>query len=98
MAYEGFRQGLTLTRLGFGDWASGFRIQDSRFRDGFGWRIEGVRSHEERRWLFEEPTEIRISPRILYYRKIIAEFALQERCPPRQKSRLERLKAKVEPL
>ena len=28
-----------------------------------------VRSHEERRWLFEEPTQSRISPSILYHTK-----------------------------
>ena len=30
-----------------------------------------VRSHEERRWLFEEPTQSRTSPCILQYTKII---------------------------
>ena len=28
-----------------------------------------VRSHEERRWLFEEPTQSRVSPSILYHTK-----------------------------
>ena len=35
---------------------------------GEGWAL--VRSHTERRWLFEEPTQSRISPSILEYTKI----------------------------
>jgi len=34
---------------------------------GVSWLIDVVRSHEKRRWLFEEPTQSQISTSILKY-------------------------------
>ena len=45
-----------------------------------------VRSHEERRWLFEEPTQSRISPSILEYTKMNPSKLLPSRSADHDKS------------